>query len=85
MAVAARRVLDRASRELGRPELKTVPVLGGDGLPGVGRRWVDEGTLASTVSVTLPGKAAVELLLRHWHDGAAVRRVTRLAPTPYPR
>ena len=85
MAVAARRVLTRAAQELGRPELKAVPVLGGDGLPGVGRRWVDEGTLTATVCVTLPGKAAVESLLRLWHDGSPLRLVTRLAPTPYPR
>ena len=37
MAMAAKRVLTRMSRELGRPELQEVPVLGGDGLPGVGQ------------------------------------------------
>lgn len=83
MAMAARRVLDRAVHE-GRADLKAIPVLGGDGLPGQGRRWVDEGKLTATVSVTLPGKTAVELVWRHWKDSAPPPAVTRLAPTPYP-
>jgi ABC-type sugar transport system substrate-binding protein len=85
MAVAARRVLQRVAKELGRPELQDIPVLGGDGLPGVGQRWVDEGTLTATVSVTLPGRTAVEMVLRHWRDGAPLPAVTRLTPAPYPR
>jgi ABC-type sugar transport system substrate-binding protein len=84
MALAARRALDRAAQELGRTELKGIPVIGGDGLPGMGRRWVDEHALTATVSVTLPGKTAVELLWRHWKDSAPLPAVTRLAPTPYP-
>ena len=85
MGAAARRVLTRAAQELGRADLKGIPVLGGDGLPGMGRRWVDEGILTATVSVTLPGKTAVDLVWRHWHDSAPLPAVTRLAPTPYPR
>lgn len=84
MAVAARTVLTRAAPELGRPELKDIPVLGGDGLPGLGRSWVDERTLTATVCVTLPGKPAVGLIARHWREGAPLPAVTRLAPTPYP-
>jgi ABC-type sugar transport system substrate-binding protein len=84
MAMAARRVLDSAAQELGRADLKGIPIVGGDGLPGMGRRWVDERTLTATVSVTLPGKTAVELLWRHWKDGAPLPAVTLLAPTPYP-
>jgi ABC-type sugar transport system substrate-binding protein len=84
MAMAARRVLDRAAQELARADLKGIPVIGGDGLPGMGRRWVDEGALTATVSVTLPGRTAVELLWRHWKDSAPLPAVTRLAPTPYP-
>jgi ABC-type sugar transport system substrate-binding protein len=84
MALAARRALDRAAQELGRADLKDVAVLGGDGLPNQGRRWVDEGKLTATVSVTLPGKVAVELLWRHWKHAVPLPAVTRLAPTPYP-
>jgi ABC-type sugar transport system substrate-binding protein len=85
MAVAARNALIRASRELGRAELRDIPILGGDGLPGVGQRWVDEGTLTATVSVTLPGKPAVEMVWRHWRDATPLPAVTRLAPKGYPR
>jgi len=84
MGMAARRALDRAAQELARPDLKGIPVIGGDGLPGMGRRWVDEHALSATVSVTLPGKTAVDLLWRHWHDSAPLPAVTRLAPSPYP-
>jgi ABC-type sugar transport system substrate-binding protein len=84
MAIAARRALDRAVQETGRADLEGIPVIGGDGLPGMGRRWVDEGKLTATVSVTLPGRTAVELLWRHWKDSAPLPAVTRLAPTPYP-
>jgi len=84
MGMAARRALDRAAQELARPDLKGIPVIGGDGLPGMGRRWVDEHALSATVSVTLPGKTAVDLLWRHWKDSAPLPAVTRLAPTPYP-
>jgi ABC-type sugar transport system substrate-binding protein len=84
MAMAARRALDRAAQDLSRADLKGIPVIGGDGLPGMGRRWVDEGALTATVSVTLPGKTAVDLLWRHWKDSAPLPAVTRLAPAPYP-
>jgi ABC-type sugar transport system substrate-binding protein len=84
MAIAARRALARAADELSRPALKSVAVLGGDGLPGRGRRWVDEGTLTATVCVTLPGGPAVSLLARHWKEGSPLPAVTRLAPTSHP-
>jgi len=84
MGMAARRALDGVAQEQARADLKAIPVIGGDGLPGMGRRWVDEGALKATVSVTLPGKTAVELLWRHWRDSAPLPEVTRLAPTPYP-
>jgi hypothetical protein len=85
MALAARRTLERLARDLARPELLQVPVFGGDALPGVGRRWVDEGTLAASVSVPLTSRAAVDLVVRHWQDGAPLPAVTRLVPQPYPR
>jgi ABC-type sugar transport system substrate-binding protein len=84
MAMAAGRALERAAQDLGRPELRAIPVLGGDGLPGQGQRWVDEGTLKATVAVTLPGRTAVELLWRHWKSAAPLPAVTRLPPKPYP-
>jgi ABC-type sugar transport system substrate-binding protein len=84
MAMAVRRALQQAADELGRPALKHVPILGGDGLPTRGRRWVDEGALTATVCVTLSGGPAVSLLARHWKDGIALAPVTHLAPISHP-
>jgi ABC-type sugar transport system substrate-binding protein len=84
MALAARQALMRAADELGRPELKHIPALGGDGLPNHGRHWVDEKKLTATVRVTLPGRPAVEQLVRHWRDGAPLAPVTRLSVASYP-
>jgi ABC-type sugar transport system substrate-binding protein len=84
MGVASRKALARGADELTRPELKRLPVLGGDGLAHLGRRWVDEGTLTATVCVTLPGKPAVEQLARYWRNGSALAPVTRLGVRSYP-
>jgi ABC-type sugar transport system substrate-binding protein len=85
MGAAAHRALRRAADDLGRPALKMIPVLGGDGLDDLGKPWVDEGKLAATVCVTLPGRPALELLMRHWREGAPLPPVTRLAVESYPR
>jgi hypothetical protein len=84
MGAATRTVLVRVADVLGRPELKQVPVIGGDGLPSIGRPWVDDGTLTATVCVTLPGGPAVEHLARYWRDGAPLTPVTRLPVASYP-
>jgi ABC-type sugar transport system substrate-binding protein len=84
MAMAVRRTLQQAADELGRPALKHVPILGGDGLPTRGRKWVDEGALTATVCVTLPGGLAVSLLARHWKEESPLPAVTRLAPISHP-
>jgi hypothetical protein len=85
MARATRATLLDLAGELARDELRTIPVLGGDGLPGIGRPWVDDGTLTATVSVRLPGASAVEMLARHWREGTPIEPVTRLPVESYPR
>ncbi len=84
MAISSRKALARAATELARPELMKLPVLGGDGLVGFGRRWVDEGTLTATVCVTLPGKPAVKQLVSYWREGSAISAVTKLGINYYP-
>jgi ABC-type sugar transport system substrate-binding protein len=79
MARGARRALERL-----RPEWARVPFLGCDGLPRSGRRDVDEGRLAATVSIPSCAGPAVELVLRWKREGAAPPAVTVLAPAPYP-
>ena len=84
MGAAARTVLVRVADVLGRPELKHVPVIGGDGLPSIGRPWVDDGRLTATVCVTLPGEPAVAQLARYWREGTPLAPVTRLPVSSYP-
>jgi ABC-type sugar transport system substrate-binding protein len=84
MGIGARNALQRAADELGRPRLKLLPILGGDGLPEYGKRWVDEGKLTSTVTVDLPGRAVIEQLVRYWREGAPIPPITRLPVTSYP-
>ena len=82
-APGARRAL-RAADELGRPDLKTVPVIGGDGLPDFGQRWVAEGVLTATVCVTLPGRPAVQQIAQHWRNGTPLPAVTKLPVRSHP-
>jgi ABC-type sugar transport system substrate-binding protein len=84
MGEAARRALWRAADELGRPDLKKVPVLGGDGLADFGLRWVAEGSLTATVCVTLPGRPAVQQIAQYWRNGTPLPAVTKLPVTSHP-
>jgi ABC-type sugar transport system substrate-binding protein len=84
MGFAACQAVKRASDELGRPDLRRVPVIGGDGLPDIGLPWVEEKVLTATVCVTLPGKPAVELLMGFWRDGKPIPSPTRLPVESYP-
>ena len=84
MGAGARRALLRAADELGRPELKGIPVVGGDGLPEFGQRWVAEGVLTATVCVTLPGRPATQQLAQYWRNGAPLLAVTKLPVRSHP-
>ncbi len=84
MGRAVRQELTELAEGMNRPELRTIPVLGGDGLPDIGRPWVDDGTLNGTVCVTLPGRPAVEQLASFWRDGSPIAAVTRLDVSGYP-
>jgi len=84
MALGARQALSRAAQEMSRPDLRDVAVLGGDGLPEFGRKWVDEAKLSCTVCVGLPGRPAVEQLARLWKDGTPLPPSTRTSVTSHP-
>ena len=79
MARGTRRVL-----ELLRPEWAKAPFLGCDGLPTSGRRDVDEGRLAATVSIPSCAGPAIEIALDWKSRGAVPAAETVLAPVPYP-
>ena len=74
----------RRALELLRPEWARVPFLGCDGLPGSGRRDVDDGRLAATVAIPSCAGPATELALRWKRTGAVPPAETVLAPEPYP-
>jgi ribose transport system substrate-binding protein len=79
MARGTRRALEQL-----RPEWVPVPFFGCDGLPGSGRRDVDEGRLAATVAIPSCAGPAVELALRWKRSGVVPPAETILAPSPYP-
>ena len=74
----------RRALELLRPEWAQLPCFGCDGLPGSGRRDVDEGRLAATVTLPSCAGPAVEQALRWKRDGVLPSAETVLAPAPYP-
>lgn len=84
MAVGARQALHRAAGEARRPEWTKVPVLGTDGVPGEGRRLVDERVLAATVVMPASSGTAIELLVRAWSSSAPIPAKVLLHPTPHP-
>jgi ABC-type sugar transport system substrate-binding protein len=60
MAMGARKALLEAADATGRPQLKNVRILGCDGSPGYGMRWVVEKKLAATICNVSPGRRAVD-------------------------
>ena len=74
----------RRALEVQRPEWVLVPFLGCDGLPGSGRKDVDEGRLDATVALPSCAAPAIELALRWKRDGVVPPAETVLAPSPYP-
>ena len=84
MALGALQALRAAARELERPALATIPVIGCDGLPNVGRRLVDEGQLAATITLPMPGSVAIGLVADAYDKGTLPPPQVWLQPKPYP-
>jgi ABC-type sugar transport system substrate-binding protein len=84
MAAGAHLALDQVARETSRPDLRRIPLTGGDGLEEEGILWVKQGKLAATIVMPYPGGPAVDLLAAAWREGRAVPAETFLDPTPYP-
>jgi ABC-type sugar transport system substrate-binding protein len=79
MARGTRRALETL-----RPGWAAVPFIGCDGLPGSGRKDVDEGRLAATVTIASCAGPAIELALRWKREGVVPPGETVLVPEPYP-
>jgi ABC-type sugar transport system substrate-binding protein len=84
MAAGARKALHEAAATFGKPEWRTVPVTGVDGLPGYGQRLVDDGTLAATITVPATSGTGVELLAKALRGTATPPTVTTLPVSSYP-
>lgn len=67
-----------------RPEWSRLPFLGCDGLPNGGRRDVDEGRLAGTVTIPSCAGPAVEILAAWRRTASLPPARTILAPAAYP-
>jgi hypothetical protein len=58
--------------------------VGCDGLPKGGRRDVDEGRLAATITMPSCASPAIDLAVKWIRTGALPPAGTVLAPSPYP-
>jgi ABC-type sugar transport system substrate-binding protein len=67
-----------------RPEWARLPFLGCDGLPNGGRRDVEEGRLAGTVTIPSCAGPAVEIMVAWKRTASLPPALTILAPLAYP-
>jgi ABC-type sugar transport system substrate-binding protein len=72
------------ARELARPDLAQVPVVGCDGTPQLGQRLVREGKLRATVALARSSGQAVELLSRAVTGGPPPPTLTLLKGVSFP-
>jgi ABC-type sugar transport system substrate-binding protein len=84
MAVGVLAALHAASGALEDGGLRSLPVLGCDGLGSVGRRLVDEGRLAATVVVPPTADRALDGVAAFYRHGTVMPEETRLPPRGYP-
>ncbi len=61
-----------------------LPLLGVDGLPQGGQKWVRDGLLAATVVVPPNAGVALEILVKAFQTGIQPAENTVIAPTSYP-
>jgi ABC-type sugar transport system substrate-binding protein len=84
MAEGAIAGLERAARETGRADLRSVPVTGIDGVAGAGRAWVDRKKLAATVVMAVTSATAVTFLAQAWSLPGATKHPRVSAKTVMP-
>ena len=84
IASGAIEALDEVATEMGRAELKEVPVVGCDGTPDFGQRLVAEGRLKATVVLPLWTGLAVETIARTLRTGILPPPVVSVQPTAFP-
>ena len=84
IAQGARAAMGEVARELGRPELGSVPLTGCDGSPGLGQAMVRAGELRATVVLPRATGPAVETIARFLRTGALPPPVSLLKGHSFP-
>jgi len=84
MALGAIQAVETVAAQTGKTELQSLPVLGCDGLPGIGQQLVDQGKLRATVVLPITGAKAVEMAAEVLKGGPRPGARYVLAPSPYP-
>jgi ribose transport system substrate-binding protein len=84
LAVGAREALEEVARELERPSLATLPIVGCDGTPSLGQKMVQEDRIAATVVLPRSSSTAVELVAQALRRGERPPAVVTLRATPFP-
>jgi ABC-type sugar transport system substrate-binding protein len=84
LARGARRALADVARDLAKPELTAVPIVGCDGTPSVGQAMVKQGEMAATVVLPRSSGPAVEIVGRTLSGQGLPDAVVTLHATPFP-
>jgi ABC-type sugar transport system substrate-binding protein len=84
LAAGAREALATVARELERPSLATLPIVGCDGTPSFGQKMVQDGRIAATVVLPRSSRTAVELVARALAGGERPPAVVTLRATAFP-
>lgn len=84
MSVGILQALRSLSVDLDRPAVAKIPVFGLDGVDIVGKRMVDEGALAATVTMPTTAGRAIELLAGWYKSRTPIPPKVVLPATPYP-
>ena len=84
MAIGALDALKVMADKLGNPALRSLPVLGCDGMTSVGKKLVDENRLAATVIVPTTADKAIELVVADYRNEADMGTEVLLPPRGYP-
>jgi ABC-type sugar transport system substrate-binding protein len=83
MAAGVRNAL-RKSVGTEEVDFRRIPVLGCDGVDGMGKRLVDQGELASTVVMPITTGSALKAISAHYTQGVPFPGQLILPPLPYP-
>jgi len=84
LAQGALEALDAVAAELGRPEIRTIPVTGCDGSPELGQSLVRRGVLRATVVLPRATGPALEVVDRVLRTGALPPPIVLLGPVTFP-